>query len=950
MLHWKNEDEDMIRYIKMMAGLVLCLSMLGTSMSYAATSNALETVYEHTTTEQLANGLIYEHKEKLTEAGWVDIYVMKMTLDDETINMDVVRDEMVFGQRDGLSDIVNQSTNVIGAVNASFFSMGTDISDIEGYEYYNEDYGFVKDLYNMSGVRSASLISESDGNVLFDFVESDITFKTSSGLDIYVVGVNSIGDFSNPIIFNTNAYKDTSVIDAMTDLYKVVVENDVIIDVLEPDEFGIIPENGYILVFNDSVASTVLGRLKAGTKATLDIKSNYDVSMIEMAIPGGGLILEDGIVVEEGLIVDKNSRHPRTAVGITKDKKTLITMVVDGRGKSIGATHYELASYLQEYEVSDAIHFDGGGSTTITAKQPGEFEAEAMNTPSDGYERPVVNGLGFVSIAPATSDIKVQLKASQTMSFVDNKIAIELVAYDSNYNPVAVNQGQVSWGVSGGHGLVVGNYFIPKEPGEQILTAYYKGEYAMIKLNIADELIDIEVTPKVISYEDGSRTFKVIGTDSNGYKCVIDNSLLTWRLDQAIGTIDKGVFVGTNGPASARIDVSYNTIKEVAYVVSGEKTSELFGIDQLSVESLVYPEAVVGSSQISQLDGKASIQIDYNFEKANFSQAVYAVVEGATVWNQVEQLEIEVDQYPSDISIKAHIEDGTGTQHTLTFKQYIDGYARAYIPTSLEYPLNITKIYVVNTSTDSVIGDAINIYGFKSVTKNDASDIQDIKSILPADKLYEQTPDSGFELKIIGATAGRNRLLDELVMSKAYDILNDADYAIYAGTTSVEKARVTNNYYEYSNAFDIEDMSHARIISLAMSAGSMVKTDMSQWEKLNTALSSTVQNTIIIMGTENLIDNTDNKFSNEGKLIHQTLRDFAEKSDKKIFYVNASGYTFGLDFYEGIRYIDLNGLWYKVGDDSAVDLYDSFQTLNLTFTGDDVTYRILDLYPKTTVK
>ncbi len=70
---------------------------------------------------------------------------------------------------------------------------------------------------------------------------------------------------------------------------------------------------------------------------------------------------------------------------------------------------------------------------------------------------------------------------------------------------------------------------------------------------------------------------------------------------------------------------------------------------------------------------------------------------------------------------------------------------------------------------------------------------------------------------------------------------------------------------------------------------------------------------------------------------------------KKYFFVNASGYKSNLEYYEGIRYIDLNGLWYKVGEDHEVDLYDSFQTLSFSFEGSDVTYKIDDLYPKTTI-
>ena len=43
-------------------------------------------------------------------------------------------------------------------------------------------------------------------------------------------------------------------------------------------------------------------------------------------------------------------------------------MVVDGRGDSIGATHEEMVWLMKEYGAYNAMHFDGGGSSTMVAK------------------------------------------------------------------------------------------------------------------------------------------------------------------------------------------------------------------------------------------------------------------------------------------------------------------------------------------------------------------------------------------------------------------------------------------------------------------------------------------------------------------------------------------------------------------------------------------------------
>lgn len=42
----------------------------------------------------------------------------------------------------------------------------------------------------------------------------------------------------------------------------------------------------------------------------------------------------------------------------------------------------------------DAVNLDGGGSSTLTAREAGESLAAVRNHPSGGAERPVPNGIG----------------------------------------------------------------------------------------------------------------------------------------------------------------------------------------------------------------------------------------------------------------------------------------------------------------------------------------------------------------------------------------------------------------------------------------------------------------------------------------------------------------------------------------------------------------------------
>ena len=84
-------------------------------------------------------------------------------------------------------------------------------------------------------------------------------------------------------------------------------------------------------------------------------------------------------------------RHPRTALGLRKDR-TLVILVADGRRDgALGLTGPEMSEIFIREGVVDAINLDGGGSTTLYI----EAEGGIQNKPSDGHERVVVNQLGF---------------------------------------------------------------------------------------------------------------------------------------------------------------------------------------------------------------------------------------------------------------------------------------------------------------------------------------------------------------------------------------------------------------------------------------------------------------------------------------------------------------------------------------------------------------------------
>lgn len=118
---------------------------------------------------------------------------------------------------------------------------------------------------------------------------------------------------------------------------------------------------------------------------------------IEGAYNGVGgfhLLLKDGENVGA-----EDTRHPRTAAGVSRDGRYLYLLCIDGRqaGYSEGASTAETAEWMRWAGAHDALNLDGGGSTTMAAAD-GTGGTRLLNRPIHagipGRERIVANHLG----------------------------------------------------------------------------------------------------------------------------------------------------------------------------------------------------------------------------------------------------------------------------------------------------------------------------------------------------------------------------------------------------------------------------------------------------------------------------------------------------------------------------------------------------------------------------
>ena len=157
-----------------------------------------------------------------------------------------------------------------------------------------------------------------------------------------------------------------------------------------------------VIVGRGDAARSALLALRAGDSARV-LVALRPFHPLE-ALGGRPLLLRDSTIVPavdtEGNAGFATARHPRTAVGIAREGRRLLLVVVDGRqkGYSDGMSLRELANLMRHLGARDAINLDGGGSTTLVYADPDSSgRLRIANRPSDpAGERPVGNALAIV--------------------------------------------------------------------------------------------------------------------------------------------------------------------------------------------------------------------------------------------------------------------------------------------------------------------------------------------------------------------------------------------------------------------------------------------------------------------------------------------------------------------------------------------------------------------------
>lgn len=170
-------------------------------------------------------------------------------------------------------------------------------------------------------------------------------------------------------------------------------------DVKTMDIRGPIHRKGNILkntfVPKASLPQQALSFISITTDKRMVIRDSIDyrpiMDSLKEATGSGVIVLRDGEISGHNY----PGIDPRTCLGYADDGHVYF-LTVDGRAcdtdYSCGIDYPQMGSVMKALGCSWAANLDGGGSAQLLSRNPSSKEFEIKNRPSDGAERPVVNG------------------------------------------------------------------------------------------------------------------------------------------------------------------------------------------------------------------------------------------------------------------------------------------------------------------------------------------------------------------------------------------------------------------------------------------------------------------------------------------------------------------------------------------------------------------------------
>jgi exopolysaccharide biosynthesis protein len=415
----------------------------------------------------------------------------------------------------------------------------------------------------------------------------------------------------------------------------------------------------------------------------------YLVQNGQMAVPatGGG---------------ENNVLYPVIGIGVTKDGKHAIAVVFNGReseNTAVGLTRPQEAQWFMAHGIYNAIEFDSGGSAEMVGRLPGDRQVSVLNTPADGDERPVANGLFiYTTEASPSAAVKAVVNGGQPFSILPGTTEpVGAYALDADDNPasdaVSLSVQPPSLATVSGASVTAGS-----QPGSGWLIVRAGNATSRVPLTVTGRPASLSIAPTEPDLaNDATQQFTVTGTVRGGGALSLGSQDVTWSAaPSSLGTVSaSGLFTAASaGNGLVTVTAIASGVSATASVAVGSDSVVLDPMTDVSNWALNTTNGATASlsestSEIAQPGDTGSMDVHYTIPKASgVSQVVFAPAGN----HSVRLGENSAGQEPTAIGVWIKGIGGTpGTplaNNELTFAEswaQINGEDDVFYPTTVTY-------------------------------------------------------------------------------------------------------------------------------------------------------------------------------------------------------------------------------------------------------------------------
>ncbi len=915
--------------------------------------------------QTITDGLTYEKSERLYKSGWKDVYVLIADLTNPNIDVEILDSVTEHGLKKNVESLTKEN-NAVAGINADFFGSGNPGSSM-GQIIVDGNVNEAQNYYNASSNKYAGIFLDKYGNAFVDYIKSNLRLYNEK-VSLELQAKNKITDFKKPVYFDRSIITNTQDLDKRNkNLFKIVVQDKKIIKKAGAGETVDIPENGYIIVMDKATASEKLALFNIGDNLNFTesykfvFREGKNISDVLTGISAGGEILRNGKPISTGMSISPKSRNPRSAVGVNNEKNKLILVAVDGRGQSVGATHDEMASILLEYGAYDAIHLDGGGSTTVALREEGERDVKIVNDVSDSSPRLVPNAIGIKSSTPTgdVASLLVSIDKKEEDAIISGlTYSLKVTGVDNNKNPVDIDPNQVTFTFQNENdGTINGSSFICNNSGNITINATYpNGATGQTSFKVVDPLSSIIPKANKTSLYVGENTpLFVEATNKDGFSKAIDSSLVSWTVDnEDLGYIQNNTFYAKS-EGIATLTSTYNGLSSSITIAIGSSPTPITSFEETRNLFMMYfpaDKTVTGGAGItnsSAYDGKNSLLLSYNFkENVSTPQASYVCFEKQPIIlnGSPNAIQMQIKGDGSGNMVKMVLKDKNNKEYVLPILDEMTSTdwvtANVAVPANIAYPIKIDKIYVATQSTTDKESGTIYIDGINAMDKRTDGGVLTNSYKDPLNQDISQTPTNQEEdITVFGQTNNKPHQNSKTVLQDSINIMKpNARAMVFAGPTNLDGINTGVTTVSWNNKYTTTNTNYLSIINLATKSGIMRTESPDQWRWLQSYLENQSKNNILINMDKNIWDSNNNlKGTKENELLHKILKDFVAETGKNVIVVSAVSDKSNIYVKDGVRYITLNGLTNPNSSDLS-----NYKYLKIRASENDLKYEIYNVY------